>query len=99
MSIPKCGVCGRQLGEHHTATCKHWGQVVPSECPGAIESAIETVKARENFIAEGRRLERAAIVADLRARLAENCGWSEDEAEELRRLADRYEGGEHEEGK
>jgi hypothetical protein len=47
--------------------------------------------------AEGRRLERAAIVADLRARAAElHDDLPDNVAGELSDRADRYERGEHE---
>ena len=50
-------------------------------------------------IEKGRRLERAAIVADLRARAARRESWVVNSvaAEVLRLSADRYERGEHEE--
>jgi len=38
-----CPHCGQRLLEHHAPTCVHWGQVVPSEIPGLIESTLVEV--------------------------------------------------------
>ena len=38
---PACPVCNQKLGSHHTAACHYWGQVLPSECPGYIESILK----------------------------------------------------------
>jgi len=44
----KCGTCGQGLGLHHTQGCHHWGQVLPSECPGLIEQVLNEVLSRDN---------------------------------------------------
>lgn len=38
--IPSCPLCKAKLTEHHAASCKHWGQVLPSEIPGYLESVL-----------------------------------------------------------
>ena len=44
--IGRCGVCLAPLGGRHDPKCIHWGQVVPSECPGVIERALAEVLKR-----------------------------------------------------
>lgn len=38
--LATCPHCKAKISEHHAPTCKHWGQVLPSECPGYIESVL-----------------------------------------------------------
>lgn len=58
MSTPKealeqlgqCVICDRTIGSHHADGCKHWGQVLPSECrPGFLQSAINEVLAKREL--------------------------------------------------
>lgn len=44
---PACPGCGARLLEHHAKSCKHWGQVLPSEVPGFIESVVAEMRAKE----------------------------------------------------
>lgn len=52
MDIPDpmtlCATCGEKCGDHHKKTCKHWGQVLPSECSGLIEWAIAEVLSKQS---------------------------------------------------
>ena len=42
--IPACPHCKAKLLEHHAADCRHWGQVLPSEVPGYIESVLRSLR-------------------------------------------------------
>lgn len=42
-----CGICRARLGEHHEKTCKHWGQVLPSECPDLLEEIAAEIARRK----------------------------------------------------
>ena len=70
--------------------CSNGGVVSPQDCD------CDWCDMWRRGVAEGRRLERAAIVADLRA-FAD--GLNESTQALFRVAADRYERGEHEEGK
>lgn len=69
----KCGTCGQGLGLHHTQGCHHWGQVLPSECPGLIEQALNEVLSRDNETLRARVAELEAECHRLRKDL-EKCG-------------------------
>ena len=48
-SAPSCPTCKAKLGEHHASTCSAgWGQVLPSEIPGYIESIAAKVTAAKD---------------------------------------------------
>lgn len=70
---------------------------VSEELTLALQRATRAERQLADAFAEGRRLERAAIVADLRACAeklrSRNDDWCGDEVDEA---ADRYERGEHE---
>lgn len=80
-----CDDCGGVF--LHTADCR---TVMP---PTFAPTKQEQSDAELRGIAEGRRLERAAIVADLRVTRDES-EWGE-QAHDLLTAADRYERGEH----
>lgn len=45
-ALPECPTCKGKLGEHHAQGCTaHSGQVLPSECPGYVESVTREVLA------------------------------------------------------
>lgn len=42
--LGRCGTCQEKLGDHHKKSCAHWGQVLPSECPGYLDSIVNGLK-------------------------------------------------------
>lgn len=42
-ALPVCPSCKAKLGDHHAEGCAHSGQVLPSECPGYVESVAREV--------------------------------------------------------
>lgn len=82
-------------------TCQTHPALVPT---AAKQERINTPEQWQRAVSEGRRLERAAIVADLRRKadivsaMASRDAHAVSVARALRERADRYERGEHEEG-
>ncbi len=71
---PQCPHCRANLGAHHEQGCLHWGQVLPSECPGVIEAATQEVQLREAAYQHGLAVGTQRATAQILVYLRRNIG-------------------------